>query len=844
MTPFINLSAKFRILLIMLVVGVCLLRCPDPISAAPQIDITGPAGSDRFGDSITLLPNGNIVVVDTKYDHGDAMDAGAVYLYNGATGALISTLVGSTYNDQVGSGGVTILENGNFVVSSPFWNNTGFVDAGAVTWGSKTSGVNGPISSANSLIGIYGGDRVGAQGVVPLSSGNYVVISNDWNNDAGAVTWLNGTTGTSGGVTASNSLVGSTSEDRVGLGGVTVLTNGNYVVNSPEWWNDTQGIAGAVTWGSGTSGVAGEVSAANSLVGPFAGNLVGAGGITALANGNYVVSSPYADGPVTDAGAVTWCNGAGATVGFVTTENSLVGSTYQDQIGSLGVKSLSNGNYVVVSPGWDNGTAVDAGAVTLGNGTTGIVGAVSAANSLVGSTPADQVGNGYITELTNSHYVVISPDWDNSAVVDAGAVTWGSGTSGVTGVVSIANSLVGSTAFDRVGLGGVTALNNGNYVVSSLYWDNAGLADVIAVSWGNGSSGTSGEVSVENSLVGNPGIVKFMVSVTPLANGNYVVNNPNWDNGSAANAGAVTWGNGNSGTTGLVSSTNSLVGSTTDDTLGGVETIALSNGNYVVISPAWDNGSAANAGAVTWGDGTTGTSGEISPAKSLVGTSLGDRVGSWGIAELTNGNYVVCSEVWDNVDVVDAGAVTWASGTSGISGEISPANSLVGSASGDKVGHLGATPLTNGNYVVSSPYWDNADVTDVGAVTWGDGASGISGTISPANSLVGTVAGDQVGDWGAASLTNGSYVFKSGNFDHDSVTNSGAVTWVHGTGSTSGLLSADNSVIGTTDDYGWTMNYQYDPVNQQLVVGRWMDTIVTLFRIDDTYIVRLPLILK
>ena len=56
-----------------------------------------------------------------------------------------------------------------------------------------------------------------------------------------------------------------------------------------------------------------------------------------------------------------------------------------------------------------------------------------------------------MTALTNGNYVVAAPHWDNGAATDAGAVTWGSGTSGVTGVVSRANSLVGSTANDEAG---------------------------------------------------------------------------------------------------------------------------------------------------------------------------------------------------------------------------------------------------------------------------------------------------------------------------------------------------------------------------------------------------------
>jgi hypothetical protein len=41
------------------------------------------------------------------------------------------------------------------------------------------------------------------------------------------------------------------------------------------------------------------------------------------------------------------------------------------------------------------------------------------------------------------------------------------GSASVTGTVSTANSLVGTTANDYVGYGGVVALSNGNYVVDS-----------------------------------------------------------------------------------------------------------------------------------------------------------------------------------------------------------------------------------------------------------------------------------------------------------------------------------------------------------------------------------------
>lgn len=137
------------------------------------------------------------------------------------------------------------------------------------------------------------------------------------------------------------------------------------------------------------------------------------------------------------------------------------------------------------------------------DGVTGISGAITSANSLVGSTAFDQIGNGGVIALTNGNYVVASSSWDNGAIQNVGAATWGNGTSGA---VSSANSLVGSTAFDGVGISGVTALTNGNYVVRSSQWNNGAIVDAGAVTFGNGATGTSGAITSGttggNSVVG------------------------------------------------------------------------------------------------------------------------------------------------------------------------------------------------------------------------------------------------------------------------------------------------------------------------------------------------------
>ena len=668
-----------------------------------------------------------------------------------------NSLVGGNANDQVGGAGIVLLSNGNYVVPSSTWNG----NRGAVTWGSGISGVAGTVSAANSLVGSIANDRVGDLGVTVLSNGNYVVSSLSWNGNRGAVTWGSGTSGVAGTVSAANSLVGSNANDRVGGSGITLLSNGNYVVRSSSW----QSNRGAVTLGSGTGGVAGAVSAANSLVGSIANDSVGNGGITALTNGNYVVRSPNWNG---NRGAVTWGSGTSGVFGAVSASNSLVGGNANDRIGVSGIMELANGNYVVASPGWNS----NRGAATWGSGTSGTVGPVSTANSLVGSNANDRVGSG-VSALSNGNYVVSSVSWNASR----GAMTWGSGTSGVTGVVSAANSLVGSVTGDLVGNAGVTLLSNGNYVVNSAIW-NGGRG---AVTWGSGTSGVAGTVSAANSLVG--GAANDLIGnggITALSNGNYVVRSINWN----GRRGAVTFGSGTSGVAGIVSATNSLVGSNVDDRVGNAGIVVLSAGNYLVLSSNWNS----NRGAVTWASDTSGVTGAVSAINSLVGGNANDRVISGGITLLSNGNYVVRSSMWNG----DRGAVTWGSGTSGVVGTVSATNSLVGSTPGDFVGNLGITELSDGNFVVSSVDWSDSR----GAVTWGSGTGGVSGTVSSANSLVGGNANDRVGSFGILAFGSGKYLVRSPEWGQ----NRGAATLGSGVGGVSGEVSATNSLVGSVAD--------------------------------------------
>ena len=161
-----------------------------PTGVFPQFALVdpNPDAGGTFGMHALFLSTGNIVVTDPLDDAGGA-DAGAVYLFNGTTGALISTLKGSSANDKVGNDGVTAVGNGNYVVRSEFWDNGAILNAGAATWGSGITGISGTVSAANSLVGSSNDDGEGGVGITVLSNGNYVVRNLQWNDFRGAVTW-------------------------------------------------------------------------------------------------------------------------------------------------------------------------------------------------------------------------------------------------------------------------------------------------------------------------------------------------------------------------------------------------------------------------------------------------------------------------------------------------------------------------------------------------------------------------------------------------------------------------------------------------------------------------------
>ncbi|MFT6030437.1 MAG: hypothetical protein ACI8O8_002182, partial [Oleiphilaceae bacterium] len=183
-----------------------------------------PGSNDYFGSYVVILGNGNIVVSDPG-DSSIANANGAVHLYNPLTRALIASVYGDQADDQLGLHGITGLGNSNFVICSMVDNNGAISNAGSARLIDGSTGVE-----IQAQLGDQADDLLCRDGITVLGNNNYIISSglddNSSVRDAGSVRLVDGTTGNQIAV-----LEGDQSFERFGSnGGVTVLSNDNYVV--------------------------------------------------------------------------------------------------------------------------------------------------------------------------------------------------------------------------------------------------------------------------------------------------------------------------------------------------------------------------------------------------------------------------------------------------------------------------------------------------------------------------------------------------------------------------------------------------------------------------------------
>ncbi len=866
----------------------------DASSALATLDLADPTPSSTngFGTTTKVLSGGNVLITAPNADTGSATATGAVYLFDTKTGALLSNLRGSYAGDKISSAGIYTLSNGNYLVLSPnFYTQAsknyfsksaldatvmtdalphpsayaitaGSVSSGAITWQSG-AGTNGGaanlVGTSNSLVGSTGTDSVSTYNGKNVSTGSATVTAND---QLGKLTYFDAVNYVS--------VPGTTA--------VYALTDGNVVVGNPYAYNGR----GSATWINASNGqlrngaAGGAISATVSLVGSTPIRSVAVTSTDSSSHTVYVLdwasALPYTETYNGSANSPIRSNAPGAPGDFV----------------GQSVVALAGGNYAVASPQWTNGAYTYAGAVTYG-ASGGATGTVATSNSLYGDRSFDFVGSGGIVPVGTggANYLVDSPLWAATGNAAAGkflqnnpngAVTWVNGSNGLvygagaTGVaVAIGNSLVGAAGDALGSKASSSSLTSYSYDYNTTTYNTTYPYAA--------SRMTQGDVA--NGLV-------------TLTNGNYLV----VDTTSGGSAGSVTFGLGATGMAGQMSSANSLVGSTGGDLIG-TTVIPLSASNYVAYSPTWTHptGTKINAGAVTWGSASSGVLGAVSSANSLVGSDAYEAVGSGGVITVgamgSDGlrpHYLVLSPQWGNrasVQYTTAafGAVTWvdgsnghAFGAAGAGAALSSSNSLVGSLAGDYVGsynqsnsrmttsmgndgasridstwYANLTPtvdlLTNGNFVVRSPSWSAGK----GAVTWGNGTTGLAGAVGSSNSLVGstsdvyttatssrtanaqaytdttynlTTTGDHVGLLGS-TLNDGNFLTISPSWGNGR----GALTWLGA--SSVGTVGTANSLLGSTQDIFSATNH-----NQLVSAGDRLGTLADSTWVTPTVSVR------
>lgn len=256
---------------------------------------SGSTDNEYLGNSTQpiQLSNGNIVIVSDRANSASNNNVGRFWLINGATKAEISTFSIDQAELYLGRQGVFDLKNGNFAVVSSAHNNNGLANVGSVMIFNGTTGAQ----VGSTIFGDNADDYLGTEGLTVLDNGNFVIASafDDINGaiNAGSVMLIDGATGTQIGT----SITGSNTNDNLSNNGVFKLNgSNNYVVASSEV--DVNGVsnAGSVILVNGDTGVKINIDTGNDTNDAYGrkGDYETLG-VIPLANGNYLINATFDD---------------------------------------------------------------------------------------------------------------------------------------------------------------------------------------------------------------------------------------------------------------------------------------------------------------------------------------------------------------------------------------------------------------------------------------------------------------------------------------------------------------------------------------------------------------------
>jgi hypothetical protein len=405
-----------------------------------------PANGDNFGYSVSV--SGDTVIVGTLYDDTGAADAGAVYVFDGSTGALSHALIMSTPAASDYFGSSTAISDNTLVVGA-YCDDTGATDSGVVhVFNAATGNLIGSLANPTPAIS----DKFGYS--VAISGNNLVVgaYQDDTGaTDAGAAYIFDATTGN-----LLHTLADPTPEINDWFG-YSVAISGNLVVVG-AYMDDTGATNSGTTYIFNAN--TGSLLRALANPTPSGGDYFGS---SVAISGNNVIVGAYSDNTgATDSGAAyifdasngnllyTLANPAPAAndkFGFsvAVSGNIAVVGAYQDDLhatnnGTVYVYDLDAGNLLhtlsrpewsindyfgysvavsgnvvaVGTPGEDTG-ATDAGETYLFDATTGnLLGTIS------NPTPSTTDMFGY-TVVISSSIVAVGAPYEDGDTTDRGA---------------------------------------------------------------------------------------------------------------------------------------------------------------------------------------------------------------------------------------------------------------------------------------------------------------------------------------------------------------------------------------------------------------------------------------
>ncbi|WP_185965165.1 autotransporter-associated beta strand repeat-containing protein [Glacieibacterium frigidum] len=635
-----------------------------------QANVIGGAFNDRTTVGGILTLDGLLTVTDSN-----AFGLGVynLFTYGGAlvdNGLSIASLPGAF------TGLVQTLVPGqvNLIITAPgtlvqYWDGADFAGNGAINGGTGTwnaLNTNWTTDAPSALnTNWQGGVAVfaGAAGTVTLATAQTaqgLQFTTDGYLLQGAALNFNvpAFVSTSGGVTATiaSQVTGAGSLAKQGAGtlvlngensyaGGTTITGGTVVVGS-----NTALSTGAVTIGDATLAAGADgLSVANAITttgnaqvdaGPgtftLAGNIGGAGSITAIGAGNLVLNGNNSFAGLTiDNGTVTvGTNTAAGAAGIAMADGTTLaaganGLALANAITTAGVASVNQGPGVFTLNGDISGagsiSAVGAGNLVL-NGNNSYVGLnIVAGTVTVGTSTAGGVGgitiNGGTTLAAGADGLVLA---NAITTTGSGRVNQGPGTFTLNGNIGGAGSI------SAIGAGNLVLNGNNSFVNLGI---NAGTVTV-----GTNTAAGIGEIAINDGTILAAGVTGLALANDIVTTGSGRVNQGpgvftlDGDIGGAGSISAIGTGNlvlnGNNSFTNLgINQGTVTVGTNTAAGIGG---IALNDGT--ILAAGADGLALANdivttgSGRVNQGPGTFTLNGDIGGAGSISAIGTGNLV--------------------------------------------------------------------------------------------------------------------------------------------------------------------------------------------------------------------------